>query len=249
MYKGLTLPQVLDSEIPFFDYVRFLLALSWHCWMAAKPTGVWVTPLSFVLPGTLLTAQWPEILIITEDSKRDWTLYWAWGLYATTYYPLVPVIQAVFNPPHCLLIQPILLQLLYEDILGDSANRLPSVKADNIHWFPLIYQARHFLLEYYQLLKPDFLLVNPYSLLLGTFVLYICLEMVPQKIHHLSKDWLEIWVASCYSSFLPFLSTGLKSQGMLPSYCDHWETTRSRLSVISVSSLSICAYGRALQFA
>lgn len=62
-----------------------------------------------------------------------------------------------------------------------SANRLPNAKADNIHWFPLIYQAYHFLLEYYQLLKPDFHLVNPCWLLLGTFLMYTCLEIVPQS--------------------------------------------------------------------
>lgn len=89
---------------------------------------------------------------------------------------------------------------------GITVNSLLTVKADSglelkrKHWFPLIYQAWHFLLENYQLLKPDFLLVNPCWLYLGTFCLYTCLEMVPQS------SWS-----------ITFLRTDLRSEQPLPS--------------------------------
>lgn len=51
-------------------------------------------------------------------------------------------IQPVFTPPHCLLIWPILHQLLYEDFIGGNA------KIDNIHGSTLIYQAKYFIIGY-----------------------------------------------------------------------------------------------------
>lgn len=38
---------------------------------------VYESLLSFVLPGNLLRAQSSNMLIITEDGKQDWNLYWA----------------------------------------------------------------------------------------------------------------------------------------------------------------------------
>ncbi|KAK4829074.1 hypothetical protein QYF61_002018 [Mycteria americana] len=71
-------------------------------------------------------------------------------LYMTDHHPLGLAIQPVFNPPHCLLIQPILHQLLYEDLMGDTVESLTEVQVDNIHCSPLIYQASHFIIEGYQ---------------------------------------------------------------------------------------------------
>jgi len=55
-------------------------------------------------------------------------------LHASDHYPPGPSIQPVYNPPHCLLIQPTLHQLVYEDLMGDRAESLTE-----IHCFPLIY--------------------------------------------------------------------------------------------------------------
>ena len=66
---------------------------------------------------------------------------------AIDHHPLGLAVEPVFNPPHCLLIQPILHQLLYE---ADSAKSPTDVKVDNIHCSPIVYQASHFIIEGYQ---------------------------------------------------------------------------------------------------
>lgn len=47
---------------------------------------------------------------------------------------------SVFNPFH-LLIQPVLHQLLYQDVMGDKIESLAEIRVDNIHGCPLTYQA------------------------------------------------------------------------------------------------------------
>lgn len=46
--------------------------------------------------------------------------------------------EPVFNPPLCLLLQPIYEQLLYEDLTEDSVKSLTDIQAENIHCSPLI---------------------------------------------------------------------------------------------------------------
>lgn len=71
-------------------------------------------------------------------------------LYATDHHLLVLAIQLVFNSSHCLLILLIFYQLLYEDIVGQSAEGLTG----HVDSLPLIYQASHFI----SLVKYDFFL-------------------------------------------------------------------------------------------
>ncbi|KAK4832345.1 hypothetical protein QYF61_021874 [Mycteria americana] len=61
-------------------------------------------------------------------------------LHAADHHPLGLDVQPVFNSPHCLLMQPILHQLLYEDLMGDSVKGLTEIQVDNTHFSSLIYK-------------------------------------------------------------------------------------------------------------
>lgn len=67
--------------------------------------------------------------MINEDVNQNQTWYCPLGHTFTglhvdfvpeDHHPLGSAVQTVFDPTHCLLIQPILQQLLYEDIMGLS---------------------------------------------------------------------------------------------------------------------------------
>lgn len=51
---------------------------------------------------------------------------------------------------HCLLILLTLQQLLYENVRGYSVESLTEVQEENIHFSPLVHQARHFIVESYE---------------------------------------------------------------------------------------------------
>ena len=55
---------------------------------------------------------------------------------ATDHWSLVSIIQPVFNPPHCLLVQSMLYHLLHEDFTGDSAESLTEAQVDNLYSSP-----------------------------------------------------------------------------------------------------------------
>jgi len=59
-------------------------------------------------------------------------------------------IHTVFNPAPSLLIQPVLHQLLHEDLTGDNTESPAEIRLGNINCSPLTYQASHFIVEGYQ---------------------------------------------------------------------------------------------------
>lgn len=74
------------------------------------------------------------------------TNYWLpTGLQATDHNLLGSAVQLVFSTPHWMP-----QQLFCEDLVGESDEN-HVVQVDNIHCFPLIYQARHFIADIYQL--------------------------------------------------------------------------------------------------
>lgn len=76
------------------------------------------------------------IQMVNGYCKQDRTLgnttnYWPPARLCTTdQYPLVWSFSQFFFLPHCLLIQPILHQLLYEDLTGDSVRGLSEVQEE-----------------------------------------------------------------------------------------------------------------------
>lgn len=92
----------------------------------------------------------PIIDIINEDagtglSTDPWsttTSYWSPNRpFSTHQHPLSSAIQTIFSPPHCLLIQHILHELLHEVLMRGSVENLTEAKVDNIHFSTLIYQT------------------------------------------------------------------------------------------------------------
>lgn len=59
--------------------------------------------------------------------------------------PLTGPGHSVFSPPHCLFIQPILYQLLCEDLMGNVDKSLTEDHNDNIHFSHLVHQTSHFI--------------------------------------------------------------------------------------------------------
>ena len=99
------------------------------------------------------------IQIINEDVKQDRTQYWPLGC-TSSHWPLIRLCNMIttlclqlFSQflVHCLLIQPVLLQLLYADLVEDSIKSLTEVKVDNILCSPFVYHANHFIVEGYWL--------------------------------------------------------------------------------------------------
>lgn len=70
-------------------------------------------------------------------------------LCATDHHPLGPTVQTVFNPPACLLIQPIH-QLLSADIKGHSVKRLSEVQVHNSIALTSTAQDSDFIIEHCQ---------------------------------------------------------------------------------------------------
>ena len=115
--------------------------------MAAWPSGESVAPSSF-LSSTILVRK-HFVHIIDKDVKWDRIYYLSMG-YSTSYWLSTILcttdhypqgIWTFFDSSHCLFIQPILQQLLYEDLMG-----LNEFQEENIHCFHLIYQASNFIL-------------------------------------------------------------------------------------------------------
>lgn len=84
----------------------------------------------------------PIIPAINEDVKQGWTLCVTPGVQSldvalqtdsTDHQPVVPATKSGLKPHHCLLIQYLKQQLLYEDLKWDSVKGLPEVQADNVH--------------------------------------------------------------------------------------------------------------------
>lgn len=57
--------------------------------------------------------------------------------------------QTIFNPLHCLLIQPLLQQLVCQVLMGDSVKGLTEIQEDKIHCSLLIHQAVDLIIEIY----------------------------------------------------------------------------------------------------
>lgn len=97
------------------------------------------------------------VVQIIKDVKQDCTKYWPleyaashWSptcLCAIDHDPLSLSILLVFNEPHCLLIQPILHQLVYKYLKRDSVKDLAEIGVDNINCFTLTCQDSHFTAE------------------------------------------------------------------------------------------------------
>lgn len=66
---------------------------------------------------------------------------------AADHPPLHPATKPVFNPPQPLPIQPVHQQLLQEDLMEDRVKHFPEVWVDNVHCFPFICRATHFITE------------------------------------------------------------------------------------------------------
>lgn len=76
------------------------------------------------------------------------------------------------------LIQPILQQLVFEDLTGDRAKSLPQDKVLNVHCSPLIYPLSHFILEDSQSGQAWLPLCESLLTILTTFLSVRCLETV-----------------------------------------------------------------------
>ncbi|KAK4806786.1 hypothetical protein QYF61_005582 [Mycteria americana] len=112
--QDFALPLVELHEVPvspFLQLVEVPLDDSMTLWHISYSSHFCVT--SKLAEGTLC----PIIQIINEEVKHYWPQYRPLGytssdlpptaLCATDHHPLGPAIQPIFNPPHCLLIQPI----------------------------------------------------------------------------------------------------------------------------------------------
>lgn len=76
-------PQVQDFSF-LLNFTRFLSAhfssMSGSLWMAARPSGVSVTPAGLIWPANLLGMHsYPIIHTINKDVEQDWVQYWPLG--------------------------------------------------------------------------------------------------------------------------------------------------------------------------
>lgn len=62
--------------------------------------------------------------------------------------PVGPARQAALSPPHYLLIQPKLQQLLHKDLTGGHVKSLPEIQVHGIHCLSLVYQVSDLITEY-----------------------------------------------------------------------------------------------------
>lgn len=69
------------------------------------------------------------------------------GLHASDDNLLGPAVQLTFSSSHCPLIQPVLHQLVCEDVMGDSVNSFSKVEIKNISCSPLIHVGSHLTVQ------------------------------------------------------------------------------------------------------
>jgi len=124
-------------------------------------SGVSATPPGLVTSANLLgVLSAPSSTSLMKKLNRTGPNIDPWGsttsyrpptrLCPADHYPLGLAILPLFKPPHCLLIQPVHQQFLYEDVMEDSVKGLTEVQVDNMQCSPLIYQASHYIIEFYQ---------------------------------------------------------------------------------------------------
>ncbi|KAJ7400839.1 hypothetical protein BTVI_101645 [Pitangus sulphuratus] len=147
--------QVQDPAFAFVEFQTVLLCPS-------------LQPVNFLLKGC--TALWgidhfSHLCVISELSKEASTpsskslinntgpSIKSWGTPLVTGLALdpMPLISTLWNlltdPPHCPLIQSILTEFTYEDVVRDSVKSLAEVKVDSIHCSPLIHPSSFFIIE------------------------------------------------------------------------------------------------------
>lgn len=135
-YMWLFLPRCRTLHLPLLNFMRLLLAYFsglYNSLLAYQPILQALCPLQTCCKlcpvGKVLNRigqsinPWSTPLITGLQLDFDPLTTTLWG----------PVIQPDFNPPPCLLIQPILLQLLYDKLVGHSVESLTEVKAGNMH--------------------------------------------------------------------------------------------------------------------
>jgi len=83
------------------------------------------------------------------------------------------VAQTVFSPPHCPPTWSVLHQLVSQDAVGYSVERLDKVQTNRIHCSPLIYQCSHLIIEDYQV-RLDLSFVKPCWLLPIIILCLLC---------------------------------------------------------------------------
>lgn len=123
------------------DFLSAHFSSLWRSlWIAAQ---VWCVSHSsqYCIISTLSEGRlYPIIQSSTKTSKRirlsvdPWSTPLVIGL-PLDFVSLNPSVQSVSNPLHCLLIQPILHQCLYENLVGDSAKSTTEV---NVEQHPLL---------------------------------------------------------------------------------------------------------------
>lgn len=124
---GLFLPRYRTCYFPLLNVKRFLPAhlssLSRSLCMAAWPSGTSTIPPSFLSSADLLqVCSSPSSRSLSKKLKWDWIRYWSLSYtisywpptrhHVTDHHPQSLAIQACFGPSYCLLIQPVLHQLL-----------------------------------------------------------------------------------------------------------------------------------------
>lgn len=104
----------------------------WHCPLWGHFQHIAVKVLSRTDPLGRSTRSWSHTSLHATDHRRQ----------TAGRYPLGLAIQSVFGPPHCPLIQPVLLHLFREDVMGDSDKILTEVYEDNIHCSPFAHPKK-----------------------------------------------------------------------------------------------------------
>lgn len=119
----------LDSSITLCSIYH-----SWESGAVCRLAEGKLQPIIQIISGMLGNTDLSGTLLVTGIQLHP----------ATGHHTLDTTVQPLFNPPHCLLIQPTHQQLLCKDLTGDSVKGLTEVQTDNIHCPSLFYQANHF---------------------------------------------------------------------------------------------------------
>lgn len=122
LVPGVVPPHVQHlPHFPLWNCMRLLPAncssLSGTHWMAPGPSGVSATPPSLVPPANLLQVQTvPSATPLMSVLKRTGPSIdpWVTMIVSDLQLHLVPLISTLFNPPHCVLNQPLFLHFLWE---------------------------------------------------------------------------------------------------------------------------------------
>lgn len=132
-------------------------SLSPACWCSgASGTPCLVSSAHLLkVHSALSSTSLRKMLNRTGPSIGYTTSYWppTW-FRGADHTPLGGAVQAVFSPPRCLLIQPVLHQLLYQHLRGDGVKSLNEVQVENIHCSPLVCQSNDFIVEGFWVWKP-----------------------------------------------------------------------------------------------